>query len=748
MRFIFLFLLLINQVYSQGCDCSATWTTFAGGPSTLPYPIYVYTTPTPRWAIVPEQAKHLCYIEPVICDGFIHVPSQNAAWLFLYVYPITTNVSMNHYGGAAPYLNVSVAYELDRFRHYDCVSKTGGIPTHASVFDAYDYYFSLYRSILEVSSSGFCPFNTTVSGVVTCCWSSDPGACTTLKNPTRHQATVDAVDQSFATLALIHYVTIGIAARNNPNVNCHLKPLLWSNPLCTVPASGCETGASPYPCGEHGYCMVNPNNNTAHGGLYRTPYQCNCLNYTNNLFGGSFKYTGNACQYATRDFCTGDEDETSLCSEHNDRCRIEPTNNPNGPLDYHPYCECNNASAIGTWPAIPNPLSSSGTYCQTDRCDPTNRCKILGSTAGECQKVGNSFKCVCSTAAVGTLCQYSTAPCKYSTDTVNCHAKGVCIAPNTLPTSPTGTLENFNTTSPWCSCNDNQSHGKYCELVDCDPTVVTPGRGMCNPVNGNFISCYTPMFASSGTSGSLLCDINKCAMFGGTVIGSDPPTGCDCGIHYLNISKSCWPLCPIFQGVECGPGQGVEVNTCQRQAAAGDTARYAYCICGSGFIHKPANATNYTSPIPGTVASYCEKYCIHGDIDEDWTEEEPTPCLCDGTGFTIFNTETGEIDYRCGIRKCKNNAPYNATLDKCICPFSNMTEDCRFDLNVEAPEPPRTSESNPWNVLDGGTAGIVTVVLSVGGVLAAAGYTIISHRMYVPSKAIAVRFARLGTESF
>jgi len=257
---------------------------------------------------------------------------------------------------------------------------------------------------------------------------------------------------------------------------------------------------------------------------------------------------------------------------------------------------------------------------------------------------------------------------------------------------------------------------------------VTPNHGVCDIITGAFISCYNPMYSSSGLTGVPLCDIDRCALFGGKVIGS-PASDCDCG-NYTHKDKGCYPTCAWYNGAECGPGSGIETNECRYTSNGGDTIRYANCLCGNGFIEVASPVVNNTmNPPIGTKPVYCEKFCKHGEVDSLWTVSNPTPCVCDGTGFVTFDTQEGMDDYRCGVPKCKGGAPYNATTDTCLCPSPvNMTADCRVLPIVSAGGPPTTSSSdNSW-ALDSTNAIIALSVASAAlvGAVVYLGWKLVS----------------------
>jgi hypothetical protein len=117
---------------------------------------------------------------------------------------------------------------------------------------------------------------------------------------------------------------------------------------------------------------------------------------------------------------------------------------------------------------------------------------------------------------------------------------------------------------------------------------------------------------------------------------------------------------------------------------------------------------------PGKVPVYCEKYCLHGEIDPiSWTSSDPTPCVCSGTGFITYDFRTGIQDNRCGIPKCKNDAPYDPVLDACLCPFLNMSSiDCMYFHLIEEGDT-TASSSDPWKLPDGRNAKITVIVIPV-----------------------------------
>ncbi len=664
-----LFLYVKTAFATDNCFCGAIWTQETGGPFTLPYAINVteyFPTKTD------SQAKWHCMARPLTCDGFLFQSGALKSWFFTYKLPLTSVIGASNFG-AMTSVNVSVAYDMDRWRHYRCTpTDSTTVPVAQNTFDPYDYYFTLYRSRVNAF---ICPYYNGTG----CCWSTDAGACTSNPTPTRTQA-LTASNTTWVTIARRHFNEIGHLIPLNPNANCVVTPLLWSDAACAVPTRGCDTfGSNDYPCSENGYCIANPNNRT---GFYVTPYQCDCFNYTGGLFGNIFKYMGNACQFPTRDFCTTNVNDATMCSGYNNRCRPTPTNNPNNDLDYHPACMCDTEGPLanGTWPAITTPVNTEGDFCEIDRCDPVNHCQVLGGSAGTCTLVGSTWRCVCSQDAVGSLCQYSTQVCRYQSESSNCHSSGVCIAPGQSAPNSNMTITNFNLTSPWCSCLTNRSYGAQCQLLHCDPLAVTEGHGNCDPLTGSFISCYTPMYQSSSLPNTKLCDIDRCALFGGSVIGN-PPSDCACG-NYIHISQGCYPRCADYLGTQCGPGSGLEVNTCVQTANGGDTIRYSNCLCGNGFLPIPANVTQYMNPPPSTTAIYCEKYCIHGDIDEDtWTVSHPTACVCPNTGYLTVDPVTSTLYPRCNFAKCRNGGTWNTTSQSCICPppFTSVS-DCRESL--------------------------------------------------------------------
>ena len=689
---------VLATIVQYQCDCGVRWENI--GTPTLTSGAVV-TTATVLELIsyqssfaIPvnsvDQAQWVCYHD-FRCKGFVlYTRPNNLQYAYLFDYNIAAGVLSNTIG-LDVYIPASLVYLLTRNEVYPCASLT---------LDPWFYYFSDTVRRTDIESTN-CPYRL-VGGA--CCWHpADLISNTTCSNP-NPSSTDSALNapsaSNWLTQANAHWTSIGFSAKLPPNAGCLLTPTLWDSSVnCANPTAGCFE-YNGVPCGNgRGFCRVNSS-----PGFYVTPNYCDCQHYPPSQFDGIAQYMGNACQYATREFCSDFRNSQQICSSYSTRCSPRALAGTSGQTqDYTPFCDCDSAPAV----------RATGVYCETNRCDTVYQCNgPFGGLGGSCEfnSLASTWECTCGVVSVGSLCQYSAASCKDSpSQLVKCNARGVCQPPGLSASSyPLSTSPNFVNTTAWCQCTDQFSTGIHCAQFSCDTSLVTAGRGQCDTATGTFLSCYPP-FGTSALPGTLRCDIDKCALTGGAAAGL-PPTTCDCGnlqignaIGFLG-DITCYPKCPKSNGVVCGPAVAPEVNQCV-YSGQGTTSHFATCSCGRGYIPVPAVASsdndfNTFRPPVGSTNVVCEAWCVHGMIPDTWTPTNLLPCVCPNTGYNT-NTVNGVAHPRCDNPVCQNSGVYSTVTGQCTCvgPYTSsskcVTQTCDVPLTPFVEGVPGTTVSSP-----------------------------------------------------
>jgi hypothetical protein len=697
-----LFTLFISyQVYSSfNCDCGIIWND--GWPVGRHYHAY-YDHPVTRI----EQIQHICYLD-LNCTGIAYNPILQEGYLLQYS-------SSNSAVPGQSWLANAVFKSIDRNSLYRCSSMT---------LDPFYYYFHDH-TVRELIEDLYCPVR--LENDNSCCWDSSVSPTTlsgcTADPTTNAQARLHGL--AWITSATTYWNLHGHRRRHSPNANCLLTPTLWTAASnCLIPQEGCYTtgGTNGIPCNSNGVCIPNPNNST---GLYKTPYICDCFNNTAGAFSDPSnsnaivpKFIGNACGKSTTVFCTSAGNTDELCNGHATRCRPSRVSVPLTPTaDYQPACMCDNATALGPWPAL-TALNTGGQYCSINRCDEANSCQILSSSSVcSYDSTIHDWKCSCGTGFVGRHCQYPATECL--TGSVICSGHGVCVAPDFTGTAP-GTITNFNNTKPWCSCTTPFTTGPKCSLYTCNTTRITAGHGHCNPTNGAFIDCYPPIFKTVDTT-KPLCDKDVCAAVGGTATLGTPTVAasCDCGLSIPDPTFVCKAPCVQWLGETCGPGASAEVNTCEY--INGDMSlnvftRKSDCVCGNGFVRVgiPKNKWQSVTDLPLAPpivngieeAHYCVNFCGEGvmaSYDDDVTfphctsAGECTPsdtdpvCVCpDGVdGKRCERNWCTPSPYTIKVlideEMPESHGTWNEETQKCECSVFWTGTNCSEELNVGGP---------------------------------------------------------------
>jgi hypothetical protein len=671
---------------TTACDCGVDWRNF-GAPaaeSTSPYPIHLgtklslltYSGGTRIPVNTAAQAKWICYHD-LNCNGFLFETPQSGltyAYFFGYTRPSTAPTGLsNTVGLSSAFLPFTSIYYLRRNELYRCASMA---------LDEYYYYFGNSNARRSLIEELYCPY--TLYGNGGCCWHRPETNTTTTctnPNPVQTDPALQSVNNSnWKTSAALHWNSVGFTNKLPPNADCELTPLLWDpTGNCAVHTPGCflEGGI---PCGEHGYCTVNSAPRASI--LYVGPNYCDCHYFTGTnelglvVFGGIQKYMGNACQYATQEFCANPLNPNLICSNHASRCVPSLLSGTSGlTVDYSPFCDCDAAPAI----------SSTGRYCEINRCDTVYQCNgPFGAFGGTCDlnPLSSTWECACGVVSTGDLCQYSAATCKDDpTDIAKCNGRGVCMPPGlSALTYPTSTNPNYDSGNSWCQCTAELAHGSHCQLLNCDENAITKDRGRCEPTTGTFIECY-PSFKTSGLPGTKKCDRDLCSETGGSSNSTAPGT-CNCGklLRGADVGSAndptCYPRCPKLNGVECGAGAGSEINVCQ-YTGQGTTSHYAECQCGFGFIAvdaQPSDENDFSTfgPPPGKSIKVCEPWCKHGAPPSSWTPTNLLACVCPNTGFTTNAINGVPQNPRCDEPVCKNGGTWDPSAHQCVCrgPYS------------------------------------------------------------------------------
>lgn len=660
------------EAFNAPCDCAIRWQNL-GSPSALSVPINFSTVVTVLETLPftnAEQAQFLCHSR-LDCRGVAFYDPQNAdptGYLFGYsdgtrasaVFP-SGNLTNSFPAADDVFLGSTTFYLLNRFELYRCAD---------FALDPYYFYFadSNQRKIVESFS---CPYPLPAGGAITCCWHIPSGGNCTNYAPARGDPLL-STDTRWQTVAQQVWESQGASLRLKPSAACDLLPSLWTyGSQCASETPGCfRVDPTGVPCDTHGLCLANVGSDA--DALYSTPYYCQCANYTGFRETGEpnfdhvQQYMGRACNYATTDYCTDPDHPETLCSGFNTRCIPQIVANTAPSTDYHPRCDCE---------ASP-PVIGAGRFCETNRCDPTNLCKVLGDSVGECQVTSLTptpqYGCVCSYRAIGTFCEIDTSGCLFHPgDPAVCDGNGVCRSKDATP-ALYHTDPNYSNTSVWCDCTDGLSHGPKCEQKFCDPAYITSGRAICETSTGAFIRCLEP-FDSSDAPGAKKCDVDRCAVSGGALAGN-PPSACTCGSFHTGTEIgladiTCYPRCANYSGVECGPADPntVQENLCIQSAV--DGLHYAQCQCDFGYILALApntSETNFSSvrAPPGQNPMVCVKFCMHGGItNPSFSENNQAPCDCSHTGYS------GD---RCDVALCRNGGQWDTALGRCVCigPFT------------------------------------------------------------------------------
>lgn len=678
------FLSLVLHISAQ-CDCGVTWqqqNIDSVTDLTLTTNAKVLTIGVSNYMPVRslKQAQYLCYANIYCRAVYYYTPHGSTPIAYLVKYDATA------YGQLLPTadpasssLPIAIDFTraelwvLLRFEHYTCTS---------FVLDALYYYFlSGYRTQIE---SLFCPFRSSVNGA--CCWTAfqpDGITCTPSIPPG-----VDT-SQPWVTSAIQHWELYGNRQRLSPNVACVLTPTSWE-PVsdCANPRSGCFV-ANGLPCSGNGVCKAGPDP----AGLYDTNYYCDCDNFVGEL-GNVDKFKGHACQYDVRLFCTGPDVQYQLCGGYNARCTSEIVPNTciaagGAGCDYIPFCDCDSLPLINTRGQFCEESRCGGLGCQPNLvadgvCVPDNPSASSGTTT--------DWNCRCSNDKTGTDCQYSAATCQQSPGFTKCTGNGICNPPGLpAPLYPLSQFPNYNNATAWCQCTAGLSFGSWCQEYNCDPTYVVAGHGICSAPR-QLDHCLKPYTSTLG--GTLLCDIDTCALYGGSVIGT-PPSDCDCkqyqhGPDYPN-DITCYPRCPSLNGVLCGSAvQSTNgpssTNDCIQYQTGNN--RYAHCKCDDGgYISVNASTAAPNDPtswrIPnGQANQVCEFWCEHGTFAQAFQSNCNSncvsgvcSCVCQGTSCMNINTcncantgfNTLNNHPRCDNVICQNGGTWNTAIHGCVC---------------------------------------------------------------------------------
>jgi hypothetical protein len=464
------------------------------------------------------------------------------------------------------------------------------------------------------------------------------------------------VTYSTGAAAALHWRYVGSRIRNSPNAQCVLLPLLYTT------SSQCVTPTCPVvgtPCSSHGYCTSSTAlsyGNTTFSGT------CVCNSFASSDIsvqglGNSPAWSGIACQY-TNLLCLA-PGATALCSGYTTACQPRAIWNPSisvfsiNNTDFVPQCTCTG-------------LPVTGQYCQTSQCGSdglqnSNGCNLVGACL--LNTTSGAYFCQCPADRVGVHCEIAVPQCaNYATSPpLQCSNQGVCLLNVTYA----------------CQCNVNFS-GTTCQNSQCAPTVMTPGHGNC--VNGILSGCFAVYSGSR-------CQNDQCTLYGGIVTNGGG--SCDCSSSHLVasgidswdinsgfnttndtvpfninnattwtnvlngvVTSTCWPSCPYLNGALCG----VNGSTCLQVQGSG-TTRTAICNCPLAFILN-------------TTTNTCQAWCSNGGtIDNNWTAQRPTPCLCPNTPYISGNPAFPN----CNTLICiAGQGVYNNITQSCACfpPYS------------------------------------------------------------------------------
>jgi hypothetical protein len=654
----FLQLFSLHKVNAYTCDCGVNWAVTTNGVSTLTQNITIYDY---QYVVVIQQAMWTCY-DDVTCDGVLF--SQSLEFAYFY-----RNVATGVPSSGSPLLHNVPWYSTATVA---AISRALGNRCDSMALDPFFYYFkSGYRTLIEAYaiSQNLCDSST---------------HCAQAPNPATASDANLVTNAIWSALALIYWERVGHKLRQSPNADCLLSPPLWSDAVCSVPQVGCVVpDGSTIPCGTQGNCFPNPN---ALIGLYTTPFVCDCKNYTDGVFSDIPQYMGNACQYPTRTACSDDTgaDATLICSGHPERCRPVRTASTLV-IDYTPRCVCDATTRVGTWPPLLI-LSSTGQFCEINRCDADTSCNN-----GVCtfDTASSSWKCSCSAGYIGAKCEYSSASCRHPGDSSLCSSNGICIPPDHVG-AVAGTTTNQNTTIPWCSCTVPFTAGKQCQIRVCDTSVVPRNRGTCAPDTGSFVSCYTPTFSTTPGS-SVFCDRDECTLSNGTVDTTVLPPTCDCGQLEYSPVENCRPPCASLGGVQCGAAIGNDINICLH--TSNGTEKYATCQCGSAFVKYvvPNVFPLSTTRLPNgqrSAAFACQPFCIHGvmlNVEDFADGVADGKCACN----------LGYSGVRCDTSVCGEHGVYDSDLHTCNCTSNyNPSTNCSTILLLNETESSSSSSSS------------------------------------------------------